>query len=123
MEQILTEGQAWAIWVTVAFIVLDVVSGIAKGAKQGQLSSSKMREGIWHKAGYVLIIALAVLIEVGSKHIDLGFTVPLVVPACVYIILSEVMSIFENATVLNPEIGGSGLSKLFNVGKDGGSHE
>lgn len=123
MEQILSEGQAWAVWITVAFIVLDVVSGIAKGAKQGQLSSSKMREGVWHKAGYVLIIALAVLIEVGSKHIDLGFTVPLAVPACVYIILSEVMSIFENATVLNPEIGGSGLSKLFNVGKDGGSRE
>ena len=94
MEQILSEGQAWAVWITVAFILLDVVSGIAKGAKQGQLSSSKMREGIWHK-----------------------------VPACVYIILSEVMSIFENATVLNPEIGGSGLSKLFNVGKDGGSRE
>lgn len=123
MEQILTDGQAWVIWITVAFIVLDVVSGVAKGAKQGQLSSSKMREGIWHKAGYVLIIALAVLIEVGSKHIDLGFTVPLVVPACCYIILSEVMSIFENATVLNPQIGGSGLSKLFNVGKGGGSHE
>ena len=81
MEQILSDGQAWAVWITVAFIALDVVSGIAKGAKQGQLSSSKMREGIWHKAGYVLIIALAVLIEVGSKHIDLGFTVPLVVPA------------------------------------------
>lgn len=123
MEQILSDGQAWAVWLTVAFIVLDVVSGIAKGAKLGQLSSSKMREGIWHKAGYVLIITLAVLIEVGSKHIDLGFTVPLVIPACVYIILSEVMSIFENATVLNPQIGGSGLTKLFNVGKGGDSHE
>lgn len=123
MEQILSEGQVWAVWLTVAFIVLDVVSGIAKGAKLGQLSSSKMREGIWHKAGYVLIIALAVLIEIGSKHIDLGFTVPLVIPACVYIILSEVMSIFENATVLNPQIGGSGLTKLFNVGKGGDSHE
>lgn len=123
MEQILSDGQAWAVWITVAFIVLDVLSGVAKGAKLGRLSSSKMREGIWRKAGYVLIITLAVLIEVGSKHIDLGFTVPLVVPACVCIILSEVMSIFENATVLNPEIGGSGLSKLFNVGKDGGSRE
>lgn len=123
MEQILSEGQVWAVWLTAAFIVLDVVSGIAKGAKLGQLSSSKMREGIWHKAGYVLIMALAVLIEVGSKHIDLGFTVPLVIPACVYIILSEVMSIFENATVLNPQIGGSGLTKLFNVGKDGDSRE
>lgn len=123
MEQILSEGQVWAVWLTAAFIVLDVVSGIAKGAKLGQLSSSKMREGIWHKAGYVLIMALAVLIEVGSKHIDLGFTVPLVIPACVYIILSEVMSIFENATALNPQIGGSGLTKLFNVGKDGDSRE
>ena len=123
MEQILSEGQVWAVWLTAAFIVLDVVSGIAKGAKLGQLSSSKMREGIWHKAGYVLIMALAVLIEVGSKHIDLGFTVPLVIPACVYIILSEVMSIFENAAVLNPQIGGSGLTKLFNVGKDGDSRE
>ena len=113
------EPQRWAIALCACFIVLDMVSGTAKAAKAHELSSSVAREGMWHKAGYVLIVVVAALIELAQAHIDLGFTVPLVVPACAIIILTEIFSIYENAAALNPEIRGLGLSKLFGIGKDG----
>ena len=64
------------------------------------------------------------MLEVGSAHIDLGFTVPLFVPACVYIVLNETASILENIAALNPELAGTRLMQLFKStkatdGKDG----
>ncbi len=111
------EAQVWAMGAALVFILLDVVFGLAKAAKAGNLSSSKMRDGLWHKAAFVGVVALAVVIEVGSAHLDMGFDVPLVIPACVYIVLNEVMSIVESLAELNPEIKGSKLLALFESGK------
>jgi toxin secretion/phage lysis holin len=113
MDYLFTEEQQWAVWITAAFVVLDVLSGVMKAAKMGELSSSKMREGLWHKSGYVLIVCLAILIEVGSQHVDIGFEMPLIIPACLYIIGSEVMSIYENAKAINPDLNDSKLSQYF----------
>lgn len=113
MDYLFTEEQQWAVWITAAFVVLDVLSGVMKAAKLGELSSSKMREGLWNKSGYVLIVCLATLIEVGSQHVDIGFEMPLIIPACLYIIGSEVMSIYENAKAINPDLNDSKLSQYF----------
>lgn len=109
----LTEAQCWAIGLVLAFIVADVLAGVLAALKNHTLSSTKAREGLWHKAGEVLTVALAVLVEVGSAHLDLGFTAPLIVPVCTYLILNEVMSILENAAELNPELKGSRIMGLF----------
>lgn len=107
------EAQRWALGLLLAFIVGDVLAGMLKAAKAGELSSAKAREGAWHKAGELLIAALAVLVEFGSAHLDLGFTAPLIVPVCTYLILNEAMSILENAAELNPELKGSKVMQLF----------
>ena len=119
-----TEAMQWALALALAFILCDWVTGTAKGAKLRELCSSTMREGLWHKAGEVAVMVLAYMLEVGSAHIDLGFTVPLFVPACVYIVLNETASILENIAVLNPELAGTRLMQLFKStkavdGKDG----
>lgn len=113
MDVLFTEEQQWAIWITAAFVILDVVSGVMKAAKNGELSSSKMREGLWHKSGYVLIVCMAIFIEMGSQHVDLGFDMPLIVPACIYIIGSEIMSIFENAKAINPDLDNGKIAQYF----------
>lgn len=111
------EAQVWAMGAALAFIVLDVVFGLTKAAHAGALSSSKMREGLWHKSAFVGVIALAAVIEVASGHLELGFDVPLIVPACCYIVLNEVMSIVESLAEINPELKGSKLLQLFESAK------
>lgn len=97
------------------FVVMDIVTGIMKAIANKTLDSSKMRAGGWHKCGFIMIIILAALVEWAMQFIDLGFTLPLFVPVCVFIILTEIVSIFENVCQLSPELANSKLAQLFNI--------
>ena len=99
------------------FILLDILTGVTQAVKNKTLSSVIMREGIYHKAGYVLILALALLAEYSVNYMDLGFTTPLVVPCSVMICLTEFVSISENIERITPELAGSGIFKLLSTTK------
>lgn len=101
------------ITLTAILITLDYITGIIKALATRSMSSSKMRAGLYHKAGYVVVIALAFLLEHGQQFVNLGFTVPLIAPVCLYIILAEVVSVLENAVALNPELINAGVFKIF----------
>lgn len=101
--------------IVAAFIVMDLVTGIMQAIANKTLDSTKMRSGGWHKCGFIMVIILAALVEWAMQFIDLGFTLPLFVPACVFIILTEIVSIFENVCRLSPELENSKLAQLFNI--------
>ena len=86
----------YAIVAVLIFIIFDYITGLIKAVKNQNISSSIMREGLIHKVSFVLIMVLGILCEVIIQHIDIGITIPLVVPICVYITLTEVSSIIEN---------------------------
>ena len=98
--------------VTVAFMLLDMVTGIAKGAKAGALDSEVMREGLWHKAGFIGLMALAYALQFAASLADLGIDVPAIGAVCVFVILTEAVSIAENLCALNPSIASSPLGSL-----------
>lgn len=102
-----------AILITCIFIVFDILSGIAGGVKEKKVNSTALREGLWHKSGFIGLIALAYLLEVTSLYIEIGIEIPSVLCVCVYIILTECVSIFENLCILNPGIITSPLGQLF----------
>lgn len=97
------------------FMLFDIVSGLAQAFANKCYASSKMRVGLWHKFSFVLIIALAFGLEFAQGYIDLGFTVPLVIPVCAYICLNEIGSIIENITLMNPNIVPEKLKALLNI--------
>ena len=100
-------------------MLLDLVSGIAKGAKNHELSSAKMREGAWHKSGFVGLLALAELLQIATQYADFGFEVPAFGAVCVFIIATEAVSIYENLCALNPSIADSAFGKLLASNTDG----
>ncbi|MCI9129988.1 MAG: phage holin family protein [Eggerthellaceae bacterium] len=99
--------------ITGVMIVLDVVFGFAGAIKQKDVQSSKLRDGLWHKAGFVGLIALAYVIQYTAQHAELGFDVPSVMAVCVYVIVTEIVSVFENLCVLNPNLVDSPLGAIF----------
>ncbi|OZG62694.1 holin family protein [Bifidobacterium lemurum] len=107
-----------ALAVVGVLICLDYLTGLMKAAMRHDISSEKMREGLWHKSGLVLVMVLAMVIEHAQQVIDLGFAVPLVVPAGVYIALTETASILENLATINPELADSPVLKLFRSSKE-----
>ncbi len=98
---------------TSIFILFDLISGFASAVYLKDVSSDKLRKGLWHKAGFFGLIALGYLLEVATKHADLGFEVPAVLAICIYIIITESVSVFENLCIVNPGIINSPLGSLF----------
>lgn len=95
------------------FILLDVVTGLIKALTTGTFQSSKMREGLRHKAGEVLAVALGVAIDWALPL--LGVTVNYVSALFIfssYIVLMEIGSIIENIGVMCPPVG-KVLAKVF----------
>lgn len=106
---------------TALMILLDIVFGFAGAVKTRSVRSSKLRDGLWHKAGFVGLIALAFVIEYAARYADLGFEVPSVLAVCAYVIVTEIVSAFENLCVLNPGLVYSPLGVVLSLAPKGGA--
>lgn len=93
-------------------IIIDILSGLIKALASGTMNSGALRRGLYHKATYVLIVAMATVLEIAGESADLGFAIPLVPFTSYYIIGTECVSILENVCEANPELK---LSKLMSI--------
>lgn len=109
----------WALAITLIFVLFDVLTGIVKAGYRGEFSSTGMRQGIYHKASYLCVLALAFLCDWGIAHIDLGFAANLTPIVCAYISLTEITSILENLAAVNPSLAGSRIMRVFEQPNDG----
>lgn len=118
------------ITIVLGLAVSDFVTGIIKGYVTGTLSSSKMRKGGLNKIGEIIIMATACGLEIGinalGKYYD-SDTLAAVTGAVtaiavfIYIVVMELISIFENYIEINPEASGwvkSIVKRLKNVNND-----
>lgn len=97
-----------AIILVFILIVLDIASGIAAAFVNKTIDSSAMRRGLWHKASYLLVILLASTLEwavsAGGPSLGIGLDLPIVVPTCIYLGLTEISSIGENLAQIDPSL-------------------
>lgn len=103
-----------------AFVVLDVVFGLAKAFATHSYDSSKMRSGLWHKSAIIGIVLLAYILQFVTALMDFsiigieaGTSIPITAAVTAYVVLMEVGSILESIVKINPELGGKGLMKHF----------
>lgn len=73
-------------------VVIDVVSGIYKGAKKGELSSKRIREGLLTKSAYLLVLVLVYQFDLLVGNSEPVFRT---VATWLYI-FTETVSVFEN---------------------------
>ena len=105
-----------------AFVLLDVVSGLAAAIKNKELSSSVMHEGLYNKLGEVLLLVVAMF--VGSildipPFTQLGIPPEVMYLVALYITLMELVSILENICKLNPGIPIAKILAIFDIEVDG----
>ena len=106
---LLTGLWGWLGWLVVGWIgcmALDYLTGSMAAAKEGQWSSAKAREGIWHKCGMIVVVLVAAgadlllalvldnlpLVELPFEYA--GLVCPVVL---VWYIVTELGSMAENA--------------------------
>lgn len=100
--------------VTMILIVIDFISGVSAAAKNGELSSKAMRSGLWHKFAYMLVIGASATMDYATKHMGIGISMPIFVPVCIAICLTEITSTIENCIKLNPDIKNEKIISIFN---------
>lgn len=107
------------ILVALVFNGLDLITGIVGAIRDGeQIKSSKLRDGLFKKVGFVCCYALGVLINYAENLLPLPFGVALVPVICTYTIITEVVSIIENISKINSDILPDKLKEL--IGYNGG---
>ena len=113
----LTDAQAWGIALACVMMVADVVVGFIVAAINENISSTKMRNGLLHKVLMLVLIFVCLAIEVSISHTGaLPYDVPTCEVVCGYIVVMELISVLENIANGYPEIRGSALFRLFNLG-------
>ena len=110
----MSTAELCALGITAILIAMDYLSGITAAASRGDLQSSKMREGLWHKLGEVGAILLAYLVAEEGHYIGLPYQIDLLIPAVlIWISVMEITSILENLAILNPDLASAGFLQIF----------
>lgn len=125
----LTGVWGWFGWLVIGWVicmVVDYITGSLAAAKQGEWSSAQAREGIWHKAGMIVVVIVAAgadlliaLVLANIPAVQLPFTYSgLICPiVLVWYGVTELGSITENAVDMGAPVPGW-LTKLLQVSKD-----
>lgn len=93
------------ILISLVFNGLDLITGIVGAVKNGeQIKSSKLRDGLFKKVGFVFCYALGEAIGYAKLYLPIPFGDKLLPIICVYAITTEIVSICENIAKINPDI-------------------
>lgn len=108
------------ILVALIFNGLDLVTGIVGAIRYGeQIKSSKLRDGLFKKVGFIFCYTLGIAINYAESYLTLPFGVDLVPVICTYAIITEVVSIVENISKINPDILPEKLKELIGYNNGG----
>lgn len=99
------------------FILFDILTGVIKALKNNELSSTKAREGLYHKTGFIILIIFGCFLNFSQTYFDIGVSIPALQSISIYICVTELISTLENLTKISPELE-KFLKKYFND-KDG----
>ena len=125
----LTALWGWFGWLVIAWVlcmVIDYISGSAAAVRAGSWSSKAARDGIWHKMGMVVVVAVAaiadwliglLLLNFPALDLPFAYTVLLCPVILVWYILTELGSIAENAVIMGAKVP-PWLPKILAAGKD-----
>jgi toxin secretion/phage lysis holin len=111
----------YTVLVAVGFHIFDMLTGIIAAVKAKDLQSSKMRDGLFKKIGFIACYVLAILIDTQGAYIGLNLGVKTLPIIALYAVSTEIVSIIENISKINPDLLPDTLKNLFHINKGGDS--
>ena len=110
--------QFYPVIVALVFNALDIVSGLVAGIKNKDIQSSKLRDGLFKKVGFIFCYLMAWLIDTEGTVIGFQINVKILPIIILYVCTTEVVSILENISKINPDLLPSKLMELFHIKKE-----
>lgn len=110
--------QFYPIIIALIFNLLDLCSGIITAVKLKDIQSSKLRDGLFKKVGFMLCYFIAWLVDTQGSIIGFQFSVQILPVIILYVCTTELVSILENICKINPDILPEKLMELFHIYDD-----
>lgn len=108
------------ILVALVFNGLDLITGLVGALRNGEhIKSNELRDGLFKKVGFIFCYTLGIAINYAETFLTLPFAVDLVPVICTYAIITEVVSIIENISKINPDILPEKLKELIGYNEGG----
>ena len=101
--------------IALIFNATDLATGIIYAFKEHNLKSSKLRDGLFKKSGFLVCYFLAYMIDTYGNSIGFNVGVKVLNGVVLYTVLTELTSIFENVHRINPDLLPEKLVDLFHI--------
>lgn len=108
-----TEEETWLSVAVLIFIIIDYITGVINAALKNSISSRKMREGLGHKATYIILLSVCYTIDAIQLNTELNLPTKLFPIVSCGILLIELTSIIENICEINPELKQANFMYIF----------
>lgn len=103
--------------IALSFNAVDILSGIISAIKNKDISSSKLRDGLFKKVGFIMCYFVAWLVDTQGGKIGFHFNVNILPVIILYVCTTELVSIIENICKINTDILPEKLLDMFNLTK------
>lgn len=101
--------------IALVFNGIDLLTGIICALKNKDLQSSKLRDGLFKKAGFILCYFMAWLVDTQGGKIGLELGVQILPIIILYACTTELVSVLENISTINPDLLPTKLMELFHI--------
>lgn len=108
-----TKEETWLSVAVLIFIIIDYITGLINSALKKSISSQKMREGLGHKATYIILLSVCYIIDTMQINTSLNLPTKLFPIVSYGILLIELTSIIENICEINPELKQANFMYIF----------
>ena len=105
----------YPIIIALVFNALDLITGIITAVKNKDIQSSKLRDGLFKKIGFILCYFVAWLVDNEGSMRGFQFGVSILPIIILYVCTTELVSILENICKINPDILPEKLMELFHI--------
>lgn len=111
--------QFYPIFIALIFNAIDLLSGIIGAYRNKDIQSSKLRDGLFKKVGFILCYFMAWLIDTEGYQVGFELGARILPVVLGYACLTESVSIIENINIINPDLLPENLLKLFHLNEKG----
>lgn len=101
--------------VALCFNILDLLTGCIAAIKNKEIQSSKLRDGMFKKIGFLICYFLAWLIDTEGGAVGFSFGVNILPVVILYSCTTELVSVLENVSKINSDLLPEKLMELFHV--------
>ena len=106
--------QFYPIFCALAFNLVDLLTGIVSAIKDKEIKSSRLRDGLFKKVGFILCYAVAWGIDTYGYLVGFDLSVAILPVVILYACTTELVSISK----INPDLLPDKLMEMFHVSKE-----